>query len=43
MRKSQLSEEQVAMAIHQAEAGTPVAEIPQRLQISEQMFDRWKK
>jgi len=43
MRKSQFTEEQVAMALRQAEAGTPVAEICRKLQISEQTFYRWKK
>lgn len=43
MRKSQFTEEQVAMALRQAEAGTPVAEICRKLQISDQMFYRWKK
>jgi putative transposase len=43
MRKSKYTEEQVAMALRQAEAGTPVAEICRKLQITEATFYRWKK
>lgn len=43
MRKSKFTEEQVAMALRQAEAGTPVAEICRKLQITEATFYRWKK
>jgi putative transposase len=43
MKKSRFSEEQIAMALRQAEAGTPVAEICRSLQITEQTFYRWKK
>lgn len=43
MRTSKFSEEQVAMALRQAEAGTPVAEICRKLQITEATFYRWKK
>ena len=39
----QLSEEQIAMALRQAEAGTPVVEICRKLQVTEQTFYRWKK
>jgi putative transposase len=37
------TEEHIAMALRQAEAGTPVAEICRRLQITEATFYRWKK
>jgi putative transposase len=43
MRKSKYTEEQVAMALRQAEAGTPVGEICRKLQITEATFYRWKK
>ena len=43
MKKSRFSEAQIAMALRQAEAGTPVAEICRKLEISEQTFYRWKK
>jgi putative transposase len=43
MRRSRFSEEQIALALRQAEAGTPVAEICRKLEISETTFFRWKK
>jgi putative transposase len=43
MRKTAFTEEQVAHALRQAEAGTPVGEICRKLGISEQTFYRWKK
>lgn len=43
MRRSRFSEEQIAMALRQGEAGTPVAEIIRKLGISEQTYYRWKK
>lgn len=43
MRKSQFSEEQIALALRQAEGGTPVGEICRRLDIAEATFYRWKK
>jgi putative transposase len=43
MRKSRYSEEQIAMALRQAEAGTPVGEICRKLGITEATFYRWKK
>jgi putative transposase len=43
MRRSRFSEEQIAMALRQAEAGTPIGEICRKLEISETTFFRWKK
>ncbi len=43
MRKSKFTDEQIAYALHQVEAGAPPAEICRKLGISEQTFYRWKK
>jgi len=43
MKTSKFTDEQVAMALGQAEAGTPVGEICRKLGVSEQTFYRWKK
>jgi putative transposase len=43
MRRSRYSEEQIAMALRQAEAGTPVGDICRKLGITEATFYRWKK
>ena len=43
MRKSKFTDEQIAYALHQEEAGTQPAEICRKLGISEQTFYRWKK
>jgi transposase len=43
MKTSKFTDEQVAMALRQAEAGTPVGEICRKLGVSEQTFYRWKK
>jgi putative transposase len=43
MKRSRFSTEQIAMALRQVEAGTPVAEICRGLQITEATFYRWKK
>ena len=43
MRKSRFSEEQITMALRQAESGTPVPEICRKLQVVEATFYRWRK
>ena len=43
MRKSRFSEEQIAMALRQGEAGTAVEEICRKLGISDATYFRWKK
>ena len=43
MRRSQFSEEQIAYALRQAEAGTPVADVCRQLGVSEATFYVWKK
>ena len=43
MGRKHFSEEQIAYALRQSEAGTPVAELTWKLGISEQTFYRWKR
>jgi putative transposase len=43
MRKSAFTEEQIAYALREAEAGTPVLEICRKPGVSEQTFYRWKR
>ncbi len=43
MKKKRYTEEQIAFALRQSEAGTPVAEVIRKMGISEQTFYRWKK
>jgi len=43
MGKKHFTEEQIALALRQAESGTSVAEVIRKLGISEQTFYRWKK
>jgi putative transposase len=43
MPKKTFTEEQIASALRQAEAGTPVAEICRKLGVTEQSFYRWKR
>jgi len=43
MKKSRYTAEQVAFALRQVEAGTPVPEVCRKMGIAEQTFYRWKK
>jgi putative transposase len=43
MRTSRFTVEQIAIALRQAEAGTPVGEICRKLEIAEATFYRWKR
>ena len=43
MKKSKFTEEQIAVALHQHEAGFPVGEVTRKREVSEQTFYRWKK
>jgi len=43
MKRKRYSEEQIAFALRQAEAGTAVEEICRKLVVSKPTFYRWKK
>ena len=43
MKRSKFTEEQIALALRQAETGTRVAEICRKMGICEATFFRWKK
>ncbi len=42
MKKS-FTQEQIVSALHQAETGTPTAEVCRKVGITEQTFYRWKR
>jgi putative transposase len=43
MRKSRFTDDQIAMALRQAESRTPVEEICRKLGVSQATFYRWKR
>ena len=43
MTKRRYTQEQIAYALQQSEAGTPVEAVCRMLGVSEATFDRWKK
>ena len=43
MRKRRFIEEQIIMALRQADAGTRIAEIRRKLEITESTFHRWRQ
>jgi putative transposase len=43
MKRKRFTEEQIAFASRQAEAGTPVEEVCRKMGVSEPSFYRWKK
>jgi len=43
MKRKRYTEPQIAFALQQAEAGTPVAEICRKMGVAEATFYRWKK
>ncbi|HEY0230117.1 MAG TPA: transposase, partial [Dokdonella sp.] len=43
MKKSKFTEQQIAFALHQAQTGSPIAEVCRKMGISEATFYNWKK
>ena len=43
MRKTKFTEEQIAFALRQVEAGVPVGEVIRKMGVTEQTFYRWKR
>jgi len=43
LKKTRYTDEQIAFALRQAEAGTRVSEVCRKIGVSEQTFYRWKR
>ena len=43
MKKKRFTDEQIAYALRQAEAGTKVTELCRKLGVSQQTFYRWRR
>jgi putative transposase len=43
MKKSKFTEEQITLALHRAEDGTPIEEICRKLGISQVTFYKWRQ
>ena len=43
MKKSKITDEQIAFALKQAEVGTPVEEVCRKMGISDATFYNWRK
>ncbi len=43
MKKSKYAEEQIAVALKQAEVGIPVEEVCRKMEISDATFYNWRK
>ena len=43
MKRSQYTDQQIAFALRQAEAGTPVPEVCRKMGVSEATYYRWKQ
>ncbi len=43
MKKTRFAEEQISCTLREADLGTPVAELVQKMGFGEQTFYRWKK
>jgi putative transposase len=43
MKKTKFTEEQITLALHRSEDGTPIEEVCRRLGISNATFYRWKQ
>ena len=43
MKRSRITEQQIAFALQQVESGTPVGDVCRKMGVSEQTLYRWKK